>query len=35
MEMQYGCYTENYRLLKPDDKDFYDVNHINSNGYSR
>ena len=31
MEMQYGCYTENYRLLKPDDKDFYDVNHINSN----
>ena len=31
MEMQYGCYTENYQLLKPDDKDFYDVNHINSN----
>lgn len=29
--MQYGSYTENYHLLKPDDNDFYDVNHINSN----
>ncbi len=31
METKYGTYTENYHLLKPDDKDFYDVNHINDN----
>ncbi len=31
METKYGTHTENYHLLKPDDKDFYDINHINSN----
>ncbi len=31
MKSEYGSYTKNYNLLKPDDKDFYDVNHINDN----
>lgn len=31
MNSEYGSYTKNYNLLKPDDKDFYDVKHINDN----
>lgn len=31
MDSEYGSYTKNYNLLKPDDKDFYDVKHINDN----
>ena len=28
---EYATYTKKYRLVKPDDKDFYDVGHINGN----
>ena len=28
---EYATYTEKYHLVKPDDKDFYDVGHINGN----
>ncbi len=31
MNSEYGSYTKNYNLLKPDDKDFYDIEHINGN----
>ncbi|NDO46502.1 hypothetical protein [Clostridium sp. MD294] len=31
MNSEYGSYTKNYHLLKPDDKDFYDIEHINGN----